>query len=167
MTKYLVIPILFLAGCINDFPCCGTPEAVNAVECFPACDPRGGGEDPPPGACGEGKTQYFVWVTDMYCGPSNGAQSFCAADDASAQAYVDANYSIYRHSTPSTNDQSGAPKGVVDCSSNCNLGAEDGSLGTTFYVFNESEIQECEQMNGADCTWQLADPNTNTCPGSL
>jgi hypothetical protein len=153
MIKYLVIAITLLSGCGKLYHC-DDPNKPNTVVCIPD-QPTGDGCE------GEGQHTYYVWSLGPYC--SETQQSFCAADDASAQTWVDTNFDDVAHGAPSTDPHATEPTMITLCG----CVTSDESKGTTFWYFSTDQIPACEQELDSDCTaWVPVDSQTGNCPGA-
>jgi hypothetical protein len=164
MIKYLVLAIPLLTGCGKLYHC-DDPNKPNTVVCIPD-------QSTPDGCEGEGLHTYYVWLLSDDC-TSDNQQSFCAADDASAQTYVDTNFSDVTHGAPSLDGHATEPTLVTMCGSNpddpdkCILGSSDESMGTTFWHFTDDQIPQCEMNLDSGCTkWVPLDPQTGSCPAA-
>lgn len=157
-------------------PCCGSQSSSDPGSCTEGNCAKGSGEEwytcqgdaatpPTPGCAAGDKPSYYVWVLSAVCEAE--WLSFCAVDDAAAQAYVDANFGDVAHGPFGPTPEAVAPKTWYVCPSGegCVVGSSDGSLATSFSAFTHDQLVACEAAYDSQCTW--ADTQNDTCPTQL
>jgi len=162
----LIVPLTLLANCNGDFwgweHCCDVPPGAYCLadECNPGDE--GGGR-----AVCEGLTTYYVYITPD-CGKFQ--ESFCAADQASADALADSNWPGF-HGPVVTDPTAGFPTEVNVCATGpeCVIGSSDGSYVTTFWSSSVEQTELCEGNLDPNCSWTpavLDVDNKLVCPPS-